>query len=226
MCQPPSNPTPDVLDIPPAKIKYNEEARAREKVAYPLPDVQDKGRVECSRCHIWLPFDQFESLTDPLCAKCRSGEAQRELSDMRGRMCDNFSKDLSATAAGRQPLEHIESFLAELMYDFGGMRIFVKEWSDQLRVACTKNPGSKTNLDQFRSIAKLVMDTNKLQHQEDLLDLSDEQLRVKKELALMQMLTDAAGDPHRRQMLAELIRSNGISLTEIPGLPMYQPQPQ
>ena len=216
--------TPEAPDIPPAKIKYDPEARAHEKVAFPIPDVRDKGRVECSRCHLWLPFDQFDTLTDPLCAKCRSGEAQRELNDLKANLCVDFSKSLVATAAGRQPLEHIESFLAELMYDFGGMRIFVKEWADQLRVACDKNPGSKTNMDHFRSIAKLVMDTNKLQHQENVLDLSDEQLMVKKELALMQMLSDAAGDPHRRQLLVELIRSNGISMSEIPGIPTYQQQ--
>lgn len=225
MEQLPSPPTTEVLDLPPAKYKYDERARAREKHDFPIPDVRDKGKVECTGCHMWLPFDHFDTLTDPLCAKCRSGVAQKELDEIRGRLCDNFSKEVASVASGRQPLEHIESFLAELMYDFGGMRVFVKEWSDQLRTACTKNPGSRTNLDQFRSIAKLVMDVNKLQHQENVLDLSDEQLRVKKELALMQMLSDAAGDPHRRQMLVELIRSNGISLSEIPGLPTYEKQP-
>jgi hypothetical protein len=69
------------------------------------------------------------------------------------------------------------------------------------------------------------MDVNKLQHQENVLDLSDEQLRVKKELALTQMLCDAAGDPHRRQLMVEMMRVNGISLSEIPGLPMYDPAP-
>lgn len=225
MSEPQSPQTPELLDLPPAKYKYDERERAREKHDFPIPDVRDKGRVECKGCHHWLPFDAFDSLTDPLCAKCRSGAAQQELDDIRTRMCDTFSKEMIAAAGGRQPLEHIESFLAELMFDFGGMRVFVKEWSDQLRVACSKNPGSKTNLDQFRSIAKLVMDVNKLQHQENVLDLSDEQLRVKKELALTQMLCDAAGDPHRRQLMVEMMRVNGISITDIPGLPMYEPAP-
>jgi len=70
-----------------------------------------------------------------------------------------------------------------------------------LKESFHKNPGSKANMDQCRSIAKLVLDCNKLQHQENVLELSDEELRVKKELALMQMLSSSATDPHRRQML-------------------------
>jgi hypothetical protein len=207
-------------DLPPAKIPFNLEDRLREDAGLPPADVREKGRVECSHCHEWLPFDQFTTLTDPQCARCRSGNAERELNEMKARQCITFSQELVGVAEERHPLGHIENFLAELVYNFGGMRPFVKEWSDQLKRSFQDRPGSRTNLDQCRSIAKLVMDTNKLQHQEDILDLSDEQLRVKKELALMQMLTDAAGDPHRRQMLVELMRTNGLGQSDIQALPV------
>ena len=211
-----------IPNIPPAKVPYDPVKRDTEDVGFPLPDIPQKGKVECMHCHEWLPFDTFDSLTDPLCNHCRSTASERELQDMRLRQCRRFSQSLVSVGNGRQPLDHIESFLAELMTNFGGMRLFVKSWSDQLKKACEDRPGSKGNLDQFRSIAKLVMDTNKLQHQEDVLDLSDEQLRVKKELSLMQMLNDAAGDPGRRQLLIQLIRSGGVNLQDIPGLPQLQ----
>lgn len=204
--------------IPPAKVKANPETDVHE---YPLPDIREKGRVECYFCHEWLPFDRFESLTDPLCYHCRSTASERELQELKERIGKTFTKELIDAGTGRKALDHIENFLAELMYDFGGMRCFVKTWAEQLKIAFEKAPGSKTNLDQCRSIAKLVMDCNKLQHQEDVLDLSDEQLRVKKELALMDMLTSAAGDPHRRRLLVELLRTGGAQITDIPGLPQY-----
>jgi hypothetical protein len=160
----------------------------------------------------------FASGTDPLCETCREEAPAKELNELKARMCKDLSVKMQQAADGRLPLEHVELFLSELMYDFGGMRVFVKCWSEQLKRSFEEKPGSKTNLDQCRSIAKLVMDCNKLQHQENVLDLSDEQLRVKKELALMQILSDAAGDPHRRRMLVELMRVNGISLGDIPRL--------
>lgn len=204
--------------VPPARVPFDREQRSREMGDFPPADVRDKGRVECLRCHELLPFDQFESLTDPFCFTCRATAAEAELQEMRARACNDFSRKLALGADDRMPLEHIESFLAELMYDFGGMRVFVKEWYEQLTAAFRARPGSAANLAQCRSIAKLVMECNKLQHQEDVLDLSDEQLRVKKELALMDMLTSAAGDPHRRRMLIELIRSNGMKLDDVPGI--------
>jgi hypothetical protein len=211
-----SQPLP--LNTPPAKVPYDARARDAEVLDLPVPDLPSPGRVECGHCHEWLPFDQFDELTDPMCAACRSKAAERELHAIRLRQCRKFSQTLVATGDGRAPLDHIDQFLAELMFNFGGMRVFVKEWSDQLRKAFDDRPGSKGNLDQCRSIAKLVMDCNKLQHQESVLDMSDEQLRAKKELALMQMLNDAAGDPNRRQILVELIRSGGIDFREVPGL--------
>lgn len=212
------SPQPEPVRIPPAKVKVD---RSKERHNFPVPHIPEKGRVECLHCHEWLPFDRFESLTDPLCYHCRSTISEVELKALKERMSHDFSKKLAQSFDERQALEHIENFLGELVYNFGGMRAFVKAWSDQLKIAFEKNPGCKTNLDQCRSIAKLVMDCNKLQHQEDVLDLSDEQLRVKKELALMQMLTDAAGDPHRRQMLAALIRTGSMNIGDVPGLPDY-----
>lgn len=206
---------------PPAKIRFDPAARAAETPDYPIPPLREKGRVECIRCHDWLPFDQFESLTDPFCGKCRVAAAEGELAQLRAQQCKSFAKELIAVEAGRKPLEHIAFFLAELMWNFGGMRPFVKEYTDQLKTSFRDRPGAKTNLDQCRSILKLVLDTNKLQHQEDVLDMSDEQLRVKKELALIEMLSDAAGDPHRRQLFLELLRSQSIGIEDIPGIPQY-----
>jgi len=210
-----------MLDLPPAKIPFDHATRAGEPHDYPIPPLEQKGRVECMQCHEWLAFDRFSDLQDPLCDDCRKAAPERELAAIRQRMCKDFSRRMATVGYGPIALEHIETFLAELMYDFGGMKVFVHEWARQLKESFHKNPGSKANMDQCRSIAKLVLDCNKLQHQENVLELSDEELRVKKELALMQMLSSSATDPHRRQMLAELIRSNGIQLSEIPGLPQY-----
>lgn len=205
--------------VQPAKVPYDHAARAAETCGCPPAKLPpSKGTIKCVKCKRELCFDEFPSLTDPYCRDCRSTASTEELNEMKARMCKDFSVKLHATAENRLPLEHIEAFLAELMYDFGGMRLFVKCWSEQLKRSFEREPGSYKNLDQCRSIAKLVMDCNKLQHQEDVLDLSDEQLRVQKELALMKMLDDAAGDPHRRGLLIELMRSNGITLGEIPGL--------
>ena len=212
------NPLPPIPNIPPAKVPFSVEERRMDQHDYPLPEVKSKGKVECLCCHEWLPYDQFTELTDPFCGNCRSGNAERELNEIRARQCQRFSQQLVGRVEGRAPLEHVEQFLAELMYNFGGMRVFVKCWSDQLKVGFEQRPGSKGNLDQCKGIAKLVMDTNKLQHQENVLDLSDEQLRVEKELALMQMLSDSAVDPGRRQLLMELIRSGGMQVQDIPGI--------
>lgn len=209
--------------IPPAKVKYDPVARSYEDAGFPpATDVKEKGRVECMCCHAWLPFDRFENLTDPFCYECRHKHAESELQELKARMCQKFTDGLEDAASGRMPLEHIRDVMAELFYDFGGMRVFVKCWSDQLKAAFEKNPGSATNLRAAGAIAKLVMDCNKLQHQENLMDLTDEQLRFEKDMALLEMLNTAAVDPRRKRLLVELMRVNGIQLSEIPGIAMEE----
>ena len=207
--------------VPPAKVKYDPVARQAETCDFPVPKLHATGRLECRCCHEVLPHNCFQNLEDPFCTDCRVKKSEGELNELRAKLCSDFSHQMQLADQGRIPLDKLESFLAELVYDFGGMRLFVKCWADQLKQAIERNPGSIRVLDHFPRIAKLVLDCNKLQHQEDLLDLSDEQLRFQKEQALLEMLNSAAVDPHRRQLLVQLLRSGGVKLSEIPGLPLY-----
>ncbi len=138
-----------------------------------------------------------------------------------------FSQELTKAgkATGPKQLQHVEHFLAEMLFNAGGMEIFAKMWWDHLQQGMKARPGSAGILDQFRSIAKLMMDVNKLQHQESVLDMSDQQLRAKKELAMVSLLADAAGDPGNRQMLFGVMRSAGLDVQEIPGAITVQEAP-
>jgi len=52
-------PPQSMLDLPPAKIPFDHATRAGEPHDYPIPPLEQKGRVECMQCHEWLAFDRF-----------------------------------------------------------------------------------------------------------------------------------------------------------------------
>lgn len=202
---------------PPAKVKFRLNQRRNEKLGFEEVQIRERPRMVCTLCSNFLPYDEFEAGTDPLCKECRSKEAERELKEFKGKEFDKLSKSLVSVGVsqGTQPLEHIEGFLAELIHNFGGTKVFTKQWYEHLQRAMEDRPGSKMVLDHFRSIAKLVMDTNKLQHQESVADMSDQQLRDKKEIMMLSLLTEVAGDPGKRGLLVEMLRSTGMNIQEV-----------
>lgn len=204
--------------VPPAKVKYDPAARARESSPYPIPHLKEPARLECPQCKEWLPFTEFDSGTDPQCARCRNRAAERELAEVRAQQCRKLSTGLLEGAkGGPSKLARLETFLNELMVNAGGTKVFSQLWWEHFQLAMQQRPGSHSVLDHFRSIAKLVMDVNKLQHQESVADMTDQQLRDKKEMAMLSLLTEAAGDPGKRQMLLELLRSTGMPVQIVPG---------
>jgi len=208
----------DTTHIPPAKIKYDAKKRATEICPFDPVELKEKPLFECTECRLQKPFDMFNSGTDTVCSSCRNSQAERELKQFKDKEFDKATKVIvgGAVLCDYSRLEHIEHFLSELMDNFGGARVFTRQWYEHLQTAMVQRPGSKLVLDQFRSIAKLVMDTNKLQHQESLADMSDQQLKAKKELLILDVMSEVVSDPGKLQMLIAAARATSDNISEHP----------
>lgn len=205
--------------VPPAKIKYDPVARRKEMPDYPLVELRESTRIECARCHMELPISMYIRGTDPLCRTCRKKTDDEQRTVRENQDLQEASQQLisSANGTGKQ-LDRLENFLAEMMVNAGGYRQFCARWWKHFEIAMERRPGSHGVLQHFQSIAKLVMDVNKLQHQESVLDLSDQQLQHKKEMAMLSLLTEAAGDPGKRKMLMGVLRATGADVETVPGV--------
>ena len=211
--------SPPIPIVPPAKVKFDPAERANEHGDLPIPVLKDPGKVECHDCRIFKPFHEFESGVDPICQDCRRTAAERELADVRCQQFNKVSKAVIDTAnKGSNALPRLEFVFAEFMAYMGGERSFSMLWAEHFRIALTNRPGSHGNLQMFNAIAKVNLELSKRQQQESVLDLTDQQLRDRREMAQMKMLADILEDPGKVQLLLAAQRTTAQGIEDVPGV--------
>lgn len=128
----------------------------------------------CVRCQTQRPVENFPDASNH-CARCQS---LAKLSDRRKEDVRMASRQIVAEARrDKINVPHICELTAELLETFGSLREFCREWKSQIDEAGIANPGSRTVLDQYYAVAKLVkMSTENRASAPDLQDLTDEQI--------------------------------------------------
>ena len=205
----------EVKPIPPAQISFNLRQREREEVPYPEAEIKERTRLQCRHCKELRPFDQFKSGTDPLCEDCRSEANELELKEIKDKNVEKFSRTLTEATRGKEVrLDSLRSICGEMLHLWGGYKGFAQSWHSNIVHAIEKNPGGKNVLDAHSSFAKLLFSLQKQEHVEHITDLTDQQLRSAKELAMMHALLEMGADPGHRQMMIGLLNSEGGSIID------------
>lgn len=109
----------------------------------------------------------------------------------------------------------INDVCAAIVEYFGGMRKFVVRWGEEFEKAMDMYPGRIGNLQHFAKIVELIRDANRLDHDKDVAEMSDEQIRREQELLLIQMISEAASTGNQVKVVKNLCESLGLSPQEV-----------
>lgn len=138
----------------------------------------------CATCCEVLPISDFQDAIDgPIfesCRKCRLADRQADLVKAKEQsdQVQQVARHLAAAARGDHiESAHIAEVDAEMQRLWGGVTGFCKAWFDDIQLALTTRPGTKTTLDQFVHQVKLKKyATEHRSSAPDVVTLTDEEL--------------------------------------------------
>jgi len=196
---------------PKVTVKPSGDSSKLPDFGLPFPPMQEVLRRKCAQCKNLIPVDKFD-YEDKICVTCRRELAEKELANYKKGEFEKVRKAVveGELCAGMRGLEHVSECMSELVYNFGGVEGFASAWYEQIKLAVRDKPGSKAILDHFRSLAKLWLEVSRLQHQEKIEEMNDQQLLSLKEMAVREMLTDAG----MRDLMSKVIKSSEQDGTE------------
>jgi hypothetical protein len=176
--------------------------------------------MKCSRCEKDYPISFFPSLTKIgiVCEAClnpmsTAGEAREvmlaQVKEMTDQVLDlQFSDESSA-------LPKLKVAVTEIYKEFGGPRQFAAKFRWMIDQLSARRPFPA-------SAAQLMINFLKLHHSVEQTDesinarqMTDEQIKREQQLAVIEMVMDAAGDPVKLKALESIFRDAGMKIVEI-----------
>jgi hypothetical protein len=186
------------------------------QIEVPSPgDWRSGRRRRCTVCRKWFPTETFHHLPDQRCDDCIPPDiAEQKEQKKLNKAKKEFAKLLDATGGLAADAPRLDQLLSSLFREFGGAEQFAYEWHHQLQLAAQKSPGSKAVLDAYASLAKLVLQSNKLQRQLDVDQMTDQQLKAQMQIDAMEIVVEALKDKGAARFLVRTMKRNGLDISE------------
>ena len=173
----------------------------------------------CELCRIDQPVANFPNLSQGfICAGCMMGDDQRQkdLDEAAREKARQLAVDLGSMnpddIVGEIP--KVKTILSEMYRNFGGPAGFANQFFMTIEELSKRKP-------MPASVAQLMLNFLKLHHSVEQTDeaiearqMTDEQLAKERDLALLKMVTDAAGAPEKIEALKAVLAKQGLSLQE------------
>ena len=179
----------------------------------------------CPECFRRLPIECFR-LPRTKCVECLQKE--KEVNDYleKKRTLSIKTKELMATVLDENfiptpGMPQLTEVVSEVYQCFGGPRNFAKRIYDQIDLLMERRPVTSASVNVCLQFMRLQMKLEEGLRQQELADMTDEQLRREQDLGLIKSLLDAAADPKKRQTLDKLMELQGMKLLDIEPLEMF-----
>jgi hypothetical protein len=136
----------------------------------------------CTVCERPRPLEMFgkigESGHRTICKECeKRAPALKDEEWKQERLRQGLHRLVMASRGNSAKCPDLDEVCGEMVKLFGGADEFAKRWFDAIQAAATKNPGSKTHLDQFYAIMKMIGAAQEgRREKEDLEQATEEQL--------------------------------------------------
>lgn len=180
-----------------------------------LQTLRDSGLgKQCPICKLLKPIEQFPFPKDPRCYGCMPEET-RELKRLKQleKVKHEFARVLDATGGDETNMPELQQFVSTVFREWGGFASFVRDWMYHFGVAKEARPGSPLVLNTFQGIAKLFVAAAKLQHQQDVAEMTDEQLTANRSLAVVELLANTSRSEAQTRLLKQMLLDNGLEPT-------------
>jgi hypothetical protein len=182
------------------------------------------GRVAryCEHCARSVPVENYLPKKG-MCVECRAKLADERIAATKMEEAKVlFGQLIEATERPQSAGIKLESVLDEMYGKFGGVQGFVGVMYAQIQVALVDHPGKAFVLKFFIDLLRLTNASNRLQHDREVTDLTDDQLKRELKLEAMRLIS---GDPKFSMMLTALqaagvnvgvppVITDGMSVTE------------
>lgn len=129
-------------------------------------------------------FDELQTCT--ACTGKRNAKVARERIRKRA---ERVKELVAAMHAQHANAPHISELCDSMLAQFGGLEGFAASWKEQIDEAVDKNPGSKTVLDQYYAVAKLIgMSTAYRATAKDIAAMTDDEIDAERERLIPALL--------------------------------------
>jgi hypothetical protein len=182
------------------------------------------GRVAryCEHCDRSVPVENYLPKKG-MCVECRAKLPDEKVAAAKMQQAKQFFGELlEATERPQTAGIKLEAVLDSLYDRFGGIEGFVNSMYAQIQIALVDHAGKSFVLKFFIDVLRLTNASNRLQHDREVTDLTDDQLKRELKLEAMRLIS---GDPKFSMMLTALqaagvnvgvppVITDGMSVTE------------
>lgn len=135
-------------------------------------------------CGRLLTSGNFATEVSKRCRECENKTTATEMrkAERKAEERKQMLKSFVASMVGREredqiDVPHISELAAEMLKKFGGLSPFAQSWFSEIQAARAMKPGSKTVLDQYAAIGKLIKYSTENRHSApDAYSMSDEEI--------------------------------------------------
>ena len=152
------------------------------RLPFPVPELSYETERRCEDCRVVRPVANFRG-DARTCDMCVADEPRKQKLARQHQSAKFASQRLVASVRGSKiNAPHISELCEAIVEQFDGLHNFAKIWKQQIDIAIANSPGSKTVLDSFYGITKLIaVSTEHRGSAPDVADLTDEELAIELE---------------------------------------------
>jgi len=201
--------------IPPAKVKFDPEARKKETLpGAVVVGVDPTPLVPCPKCRKTLPPLSFDGPQGQVpCKYCEEGFRNAAAVDQATeRFKDKVANVLDELGTPVSSVPDLEVMLGDLFQAAGGPRRFARQLWEALDKNLSLPRPSMSAVNAQINILRLKLHVEEKKQRQEAAEMTDEQIRHEQKIMLLQLLVDAGTDENRRRQLEATLKLGGMKL--------------
>jgi hypothetical protein len=169
----------------------------------------------CESCGNQWPIDKFPAIDDgDVCEYCLTGadiaKVKKRLEAQTKDIADQLVNATGSVAA----MPKVKDLIAEIYKLYGGPTGFAAKFVWIVDQLCERKQVPASAAALMAQIIKLHLNVEANDSESDIRRLTDEQIRREQDLAFMQMLLEASGDPTKMSTINQSMKRLGLKIEE------------
>lgn len=161
----------------------------------------------CEVCKQTKSLSEYRNIRDFVCFECiekreEERRIEKDLEDAKLLM----EKALKIKNAGSPDvMPSLSQLAAKIVSRFGGLDGFVDSWFDQFKTALEARPGAVSNLQHFNQIAKIISEAQKHEREDELANMTMEQIEQEQRRLMMMDLIQSLGEEAKGELSRKIL---------------------
>lgn len=171
--------------------------------------------MTCHQCKLEKSMMFFNHLpNDTRCDECVPTRLHQQIREKQLMQVRKDSHDLVNALTNSESLPRIDQFLTDFMRRYGGMGKFVELMVQDLKELEKEKHGTLALFDRKMGILKLVKESTKMLDDREIDEMTDEEIREAKAVAMAKTLVLMAENPAMLEIVRRAMNANNIPVDE------------